>query len=139
VLRAVLAANVIISAAIQPKGASGQILMRLLQDTAFELIVSPPILSEVRRSLSYPRVRKYLRMSREDLDLWVTSIELFSQPVEGSRRIHVVEADADDDKYIEAAVEGLAQFIVSGDSHLLDLKTYETIRIVTPRMFLSLL
>jgi predicted nucleic acid-binding protein len=51
VLRAVLDANIIISALIQPKGASGQILTRLLEASAFELIVSPAILTELRRSL----------------------------------------------------------------------------------------
>jgi predicted nucleic acid-binding protein len=40
---------------------------------------------------------------------------------------------------IEAAVEGLAQFVVTEDKHLLSLKAYESIRIVTPRVFLGLL
>jgi predicted nucleic acid-binding protein len=53
--------------------------------------------------------------------------------------IHAVAADPDDNKYIEAAVEGLAQFVVTGDKHLLSLKPYENIRIVTPRVFLDLL
>ena len=137
-LRAVLDANVIISALIQPKGASGQILTRLLAN-AFELIVSPAILAELRRSLAYPKVRKYIKSSDEDLDLWVASIELIAQPVDGTIRIHAVAEDPDDDKYIEAAVEGLAQFVVTGDKHLLSLKSYENIRIVTPRVFRDLL
>lgn len=136
-LRAVLDANVIISALIQPKGASGRILASLLQANSFELIVSPAILAELRRSLSYPKVRKYIKFSDEDLDLSVASIELIAQPVDGN--LHAVAEDPDDDKYIEAAVEGLAQFVVTGDKHLLSLKAYENIRIVTPRMFLDLL
>ena len=138
-LRAVLDANVIISALIQPKGASGRILASLLQANSFELIVSPAILAELRRSLSYPKVRKYIKFSDEDLDLSVASIELIAQPVDGNLRLHAVAEDPDDDKYIEAAVEGLAQFVVTGDKHLLSLKAYENIRIVTPRMFLDLL
>jgi putative PIN family toxin of toxin-antitoxin system len=67
VLRAVLDANVIISALIQPKGASGRILASLLQANSFELIVSPANLGELRRSLSYPKVRKYIKFSDEDL------------------------------------------------------------------------
>jgi len=139
VLRAVLDANVMISALIQPKGASGRILTSLSENNSFELVVSPTILAEVRRSLAYPKVRKYIKTSDEDLDLWVASIELIAQPVEGSLRIHAVAADPDDNKYIEAAVEGLAQFVVTGDRHLLSLKSYENIRIVTPRVFLELL
>jgi putative PIN family toxin of toxin-antitoxin system len=128
-----------ISALIQPKGASGQIIASLLEESPFELIVSPAILAEVRRSLSYPKVRKYIKASDEDLELWVASLELIAQPVEGSLRVNAVAEDPDDNKYIEAAVEGLALFIVSGDRHLLSLKSYQDIRIVTPRVFLDLL
>lgn len=138
-LRAVLDANIIISALIQPKGASGRILTSLLDASAFELIISPAILTELRRSLSYPKVRRYIKASDEDLDLWVASIELIAQPVDGTKRIHAVAEDPDDDKYIEAAVEGLAQFVVTGDKHLLSLKSYENIHIVTPRVFVALL
>ena len=81
-----------------------------------------------------PKVRKYIKTSDEDLDLWVASIELIAQPVDGDLRIHAVAADPDDNKYIEAAVEGLAQFVVTGDKHLLSLKSYENIRILTPRL-----
>jgi uncharacterized protein len=139
VLRAVLDANIIISALIQPKGASEQILTSLLEASAFELIISPAILTELRRSLSYPKVRRYIKVSDEDLDLWVASIELIAQPVDGTMRIHAVAEDPDDDKYIEAAVEGLAQLVVTGDKHLLSLNSYESIRIVTPRVFVALL
>jgi len=139
VLRAVLDANVLISALIQPKGASGKILTSLLEKSSFEVIVSPPILAEVRRCFSYPKVRRYIKASEEELGLWVASIELIAQPVEGNLRIHAVAEDPDDDKYIKAAVEGLAQFVVTGDKHLLSLKAYENIRIVTPRLFFDLL
>jgi putative PIN family toxin of toxin-antitoxin system len=139
VLRAVLGANVIISALIQPKGASGQILTSLVDANSFELIISPALLAELRRALSYPKVRKYIKFPKQDLDLWVASIELIAQPVDGNIRVHAVAEDPDDDKYIEAAVEGLAQFVVTGDKHLLSLKFYENIRIVTPRVFLGLL
>ncbi len=138
-LRAVLDANVIISGLIQPKGASGQILRSLLQDNTFELVISSAILAEVRRSLAYPKVRKYIKASDADLALWVASLELVAQPVDGLVRIHAVAADPDDDKYIEAAVEGRAQFVVSGDKHLLSLQSYGNVRIVTPRVFLATL
>jgi uncharacterized protein len=139
VLRAGLDANVIISALIQPKGASGQVLTSLVDANSFELIVSPAILAELNRALSYPKVRRYIKSSAEDLELWIASIELIAQPVDGNIRVHAVAEDPDDDKYIKAAVEGLAQFVVTGDKHLLSLKVYENIRIVTPRVFLGLL
>jgi putative PIN family toxin of toxin-antitoxin system len=139
VLRAVLDANVIISALIQPKGPSGQIVASLLEESSFELIVSPAILAEIRRSLTYPKVRKYIKVSDKDLALSVAALALIAQPVEGILRVKAVAEDPDDNKYIEAALEGRAQFIVTGDSHLKSLKSYRGIRIVTPRVFLDLL
>ncbi len=59
--------------------------------------------------------------------------------VEGEVSDHVVKADPADDIYIAAAADGLADYIVSGDRHLLDLAEYGGIRIVTPRTFLSIL
>ena len=138
-LRAVIDANVMISALIQPKGASGRILTSLLEKSSFEVVVSDAILAELRRSLTYRKVRKYIKASEEDLALWVASLELIAQPVEGNLRIYAVPSDPDDNKYIEAAVEGLAQFVVTGDKHLLSLESYENIHIVTPRTFLGLL
>ena len=138
-LRAVLDANVVISALIQPKGSSGQILTRLLEHQAFTLVLSTEILEEIRRSLTYPKVRRYIRLFKEDLDAWLVSLELIAEPVEGRLRVDVVVEDQDDNKYIEAALEGRAQFLVTGDKHLLSVNAYEDIQIVTPRQFLALL
>jgi putative PIN family toxin of toxin-antitoxin system len=139
VLRAVLDANVLTSALIRPQGPPGQIVSSLLEEQAFELVVSTEILAELRRCLSYPRVRKHLTATDEELDLWVTALGLLADMVKGVVHIAEITADPDDDKYIAAALEGRAGFVVSGDRHLLELQEYEGVRIVTPRMFLSML
>jgi uncharacterized protein len=136
-LRAVLDANVLVSALIRPQGPPGQVLDRLLRNSAFELVASHATLEELRRSLGYPKVRKYLALSERDLDVWVESLAAIAVLVEGRVSGSFVEADPADDIYIAAAVEGLAEYIVTGDRHLLDLESHESIRIVTPRAFLS--
>ena len=136
-MRAVLDANVLVSALIRPQGPPGQILDRLLRDSAFELVASHATLEELRRSLGYSKVRKYLALTDRDLDVWVESLTAIAVLVEGRPSRRFVEADPADDVYIAAAVEGLAEYIVTGDRHLLDLETHESIRIVTPRAFLS--
>ena len=50
-----------------------------------------------------------------------------------------VSEDPDDDKYVGAAIEGRAAFVVTGDPNLLDIGEHEGIRIVNPRAFLHLL
>lgn len=72
--RVVVDANVCLSALIRPQGPPGQILKRLLGERAHTIIVSKAILEEVRRSLDYPKVRKKLDATDEELDAWVDSI-----------------------------------------------------------------
>ena len=138
-LRAVLDANVLTSALIRPQGPPGQIMALLLKEQAFELIVSEAILAELRRCLTYPRVRKYLTATDAELDLWVTGLGVVADVVTGEKALRVVEADPDDDKYLAAAIEGRADYVVSGDKHLLDIRAYEEIRIIPPRSFLTLI
>jgi hypothetical protein len=139
VLRAVLDANVFVSALIRPQGPPGRILASFLEGRAFELVVSASIFDELRRCLNYPRVRRRIAATDEDLDLWVAALDLIAEPTEGTLEVRAVVNDPDDDKYLVAALEGRAQFIVSGDQHLLDMRTYEGVQIVTPSAFLRLL
>lgn len=138
-LRAVLDANVLASALIRPQGPPGRIVARLLEDQDFILVISDAILAELRRCLSYPRVRKYITATNNELDLWVTALGLLADVVEGRIVVSAVSDDPDDNKYLAAALEGRAEIVVSGDTHLLDLHEYEGIRIITPRAFLDLL
>ena len=138
-LRAVLDANVFMSALIQPKGNPGRILKRLLETRAFSLVVSEAILRELRHSLEYPRVRKRLALSEEELDEKIALLQFAAILVKGEVRNRVVTADPDDDKYIAAAQEGLATFLVTGDQDLLQLGRYGQIRILSPREFLAVL
>jgi len=136
VLRAVLDANVYVSAAVHPEGPPGRIIERFLREAAFEIVVSPAIVDEVLRALAYPKVRKYIPRTSEP-DLWFRDIVVLAQFVAGEYEIAGVSGDPDDDKYIAAAVEGLAEFIVTGDADLLALTAYEGIRIISPRAFLG--
>jgi len=138
VIRAVLDANVYVSAAVRPDGPPGQIIERFLRGGAFEIIMSQAIVDEVLRALSYPKVRKYIRPGL-DAELWFEDIVVLSELVAGDREVAGASKDPDDDKYLGAAIEGRAGFLVAGDSDLLDLKEYEGIRIVSPRFFVDLL
>jgi uncharacterized protein len=138
-VRAVLDANIFASALMRPQGPPGRVLGLLLRQRVFELVMSPAILEEVARVLHYPKVRKCIAATDEKLDLWLAALDLISVPVEGSLEVKAVAADPDDDKYLAAAVEGMAEFVVSGDDHLLSLGTYEGVRIIRARAFLEVL
>ena len=137
-IRAVLDANVFVSAVIRPEGPPGQIFSLLLHDDAFVLVMSPTIVTEIADALRYPAVRRCIR-GRIDAIHWLDSILLLADLVDDGKLPTRASVDPDDDKYLHAAVAGRASVIVSGDQHLLDLGEYNGIPIVRPRTFLGLL
>ena len=137
-LRAVLDTNVFISAAIQPAGSPGQLLKRFLVGSAFEIVLSPAIVDEVLRALAYPKIGKHLRVGTSPA-LWFEDVLVLADLVAGELRAARVCADPDDDKIIAAALEGLADYVVTGDRQLLAVEQHEGIRLVTPRAFLDLI
>lgn len=137
-LRAVLDANIYISAVIRPEGPPGLVIARFLRDAAFDIVLSPAIVDEVLRALSYPKVRGFIRSNIEP-ELWFEDIVVLADLVAGSWDASGVCADPDDDKYVGAALEGRAGFVVTGDRHLLALGEHERVRIVNPRRFLEVL
>jgi uncharacterized protein len=138
VIRAVLDANVYVSAAVRAEGPPGQLIRKFLRGGSFEIVLSQPIVDEVLRALNYPKVRKYIRPGL-DPELWFEDILVLAEFVAVEHEFVGASKDPDDDRYIAAANESRAQFVVAGDSDLLELKEYRAIRIVSPRVFLDLL
>lgn len=64
-------------------------------------------------------------------------LRAFASMVAGIPGPENVSADRDDDYVLACAVDGGADYIVSGDPHLLDLKTHRSIPILTPREFVE--
>lgn len=137
-LRAVLDANVYVSAAVRPEGPPGRIIDRFLRGSVFEVVLSPAVVEEVLRALAYPKVRRFIRGDVEP-ELWFEDIVVLADLVASERTPPGVCEDPDDDKYIAAVLEGRAGVIVTGDRGLLALKEHQGIRVVTPRQFLDLL
>jgi uncharacterized protein len=136
-IRAVLDANVYVSAIIQPAGTPGRIVEGFVREANFELVVSPAIVDEVLRALSYRKVRKLL--GAVDAQLWFEDLVALADFVGDTGRVSGVCDDPDDDKYVAAALEGRATHVVTGDRRFLALREHEGVTIVTPRAFLDLL
>jgi putative PIN family toxin of toxin-antitoxin system len=119
-------------------GPDGLIIDRLLRAVAFEVVLSSEIIDEVLLALAYPKVQKAARTKLEP-DLWFEDIVVLAQLVTGQQKVPPLSEDPDDDKYVAAAIEGRATFVVTGDPDLLTLKEHEGVRIVSPRTLLTLL
>jgi putative PIN family toxin of toxin-antitoxin system len=138
VVRAVLDANVYVSAAVHPAGPPGQIVERFLREAAFEIALSPAIVEEVLRALSYPKVRKLIRSAIRP-ELWFEDLVMLADLAAAELVLPPLCGDLDDDKYIAAAIEGRAALVVTGDRQLLAVAEHEGVRLLTPRAFLDLL
>jgi putative PIN family toxin of toxin-antitoxin system len=137
-VRALLDANVLMSAAIRPSGPPGLIISALLERGAFELVLSPSIITEVEEALKLPKVRKYVRAPGEAV-LWLADLAAVADLANDTGRVKGVSRDPDDDAVLSAAMEGRANVIVTGDEDLLALEEYEGIAILTPRAFLEMM
>jgi len=137
-IRAVLDANVFVSATLSPRGVPAQILAAW-RDGAFEVVTSEVILEEIGRVLAYPRIARRHGWSPQDLAMFLEDLAHLAILTPGAKRLRVIRADPADDRYLECAVEGEADLLVSGDTDLLSLGSYKGIEILTPAEFLSLL
>lgn len=90
------------------------------------------ILSELNEKL-----QSKMGQSTAEAARTVAEILSFSKLVAIENKLKIVTADPDDDKIVECAVAGKADFIVSGDKHLLDLGTYDEIPIIRAGAFLN--
>lgn len=136
--RAVLDANVLVSAILSPKGTPAKVLTAW-QAEQFHLVLSETVLDEIDHVLRYPRIVRRHRWSEGRLQGFIEDLAHLAIMTPGVVHFTVIAEDPPDDRYLECAIEGEAEYIVSGDQHLLDLAEYQGISIVTPRVFLNIL
>ena len=135
-IRAVLDTNVFFSAVLTPDGPPAQILVRW-EEHRFVLLLSRLLLEEIDEVLRYPRVRHRHGWSEEEINGFASRLAEMAAFTAGQARITAVPEDPDDDPLVACALEGKADFLVSGDQHLLGLGSYAGIQIVTPAAFLE--
>jgi len=123
-MRVVLDTNVLVSALIS-RG-KPRTLLRLIKAKDHSLIISNPILEELSRIASNDRIARYA--STEDYTEFLKNLEK-SSLVRAKSKVHVFN-DADD-RILSTARDGKADMIVTGDKHMLGLKTFKHIRIIT--------
>lgn len=137
-MKIVIDANLFASALIKPNSNPGEIL-DLIKQNQVELILSPAIIREIKRILLYPKLQKYHRKTAQEIDAYFEDILMFAWIVEGKEDIDIIKDDPTDNKYLACAYEGEADYIVSGDHHLLGIKTYKGIEILKVKSFLNIL
>lgn len=131
-LRVVLDTNVFVSGLRVKRSKPAQIV-DLWREERFQLIVSDAVFEEYLVVLSQP----VLKIDLADVRAVMQYVYLKAEFIHPGQRIHVVKDDPSDDKFIECAAAAKADFIVSGDKHLLALGEFGDIKIVSVAEFLE--
>lgn len=137
-MRAVFDANVYVSALLTPGGTPGRLIGHFLRRDDYEIVLSPAIAEEVLQVFGYPKLKRYIAPGVVPRD-WFEDIAARALVVAGERSAARYCRDPDDDKYIVAALEGFAEYLVTGDGDLLALGACEGVAIIRPADFLAIL
>lgn len=128
-MRVVLDTNVLVSAFVFPGGPPEAVYRQVLSGES-AIIVSRPLLAELGRIL----VDKF-DWDPAYAEEVVAQLIRIGQLVEPREAVDDIHDDPDDNRVLEAAAEGDADLIVSGDRHLLALGSWRDIPIVKPAEF----
>lgn len=136
-IRAVLDTNVIISGILKEDSVPGQLLKAFLEENKFLLVTSMEILREIALVLRYPKIQKIHGWSEERIETFLLRFLEVSLLTKDEIKVEVIKDDPEDNKFLSCALEGEADYIVTGDIHLKQLKEYKGVKILTPRFFLE--
>ena len=131
-MRIVADTNIFISGIFWEGNFSSKVIS-LWRNRKIDLISSVPIIEELVSNLKGFKIK----MDEETVQEWENMILENAVLVEPEEKIDIVKDDSDDNKFIEAAVTGKASYIVTQDNHLLKIKEFRGIKILTPKEFLN--
>lgn len=129
----VLDTNVIVSA-FGWKGSPHEIFQKCIKGH-FQLYLSSPLLSEIKRVLSYHK----FHFNQDEIDEFLSIIIEAAEIVEPEIIINLIPHDPSDNRVLECAITADCEYIISGDKHLLKIKEFETIKILSPDQFKKIL
>lgn len=134
-LKAVIDTNQFVSSFISKQGPSAK-LIDLWKEQHFILVTSFEILAEIKEVFEYPRISQKYKLNKEDIRLFLHLIEHEAVVVPKLPIVHIIKDDPGDNKFLACAQVAKAEYIISGDKHLLSLGRYGSTAIVTVKDFL---
>lgn len=135
-LRAVLDTNVFISGIFGKDSLSAE-LQNLWMNQEFELVTSIEIIKEVSRVLQYPRIKQRFHPKEETLKRFFRLIFRKAIITKDIYKTDKITDDPSDNIFLACALEGKADYIVSRDPHLRNLKQFHGIKIIDVTSFLE--
>ena len=136
-MKVVLDNNVLISG-IFWKGAPHEII-RLAEEDKIEIFTSLEILKELFGVLKREKFKPLFREGKTNVKKVFGKILGLVKICTPKVEIKVIKKDPPDNKFLACAITAQASFIISGDEHLLNLKKFQGISIISPRGFLKII
>ncbi|MBZ0293624.1 MAG: putative toxin-antitoxin system toxin component, PIN family [Anaerolineae bacterium] len=135
-IRAVIDTNIIVSAFFW--GGLPRAALNAARAKRFQMITSEHLIDELKDVISRPKFASRLMLIGETVDsLLESDYRSLVEVVEPAKIEPVITSDIDDDALIACAIGGAADYIISGDHHLLELKQYLSIKMWTVNQFLE--
>ncbi len=134
-IKVVIDTNTLISALGWKEGIPAQIL-GLCLDKKIKMFLSLDILDEIEDVLSR---EKFSFLDREMKKEFIMLLKELAEIVTPEISIYAVKDDPDDNIILECAVSCNADYIISGDRHLLKMREYKGIKIISPAEFLEII
>lgn len=131
--RVILDTSALVSRLLLPDSTPGRAVTKAIRDA--QILLSQPVLEELADVLARPKFDAYVTLSERQ-----TFLRLLVRVAETVAIVHAVSVcrDPDDDKFLELAVNGEAETLVTGDGDLLALDPFRNTRIVTPAAYLAI-
>ena len=130
-MRVVLDTNVLVSGLLW-SGAPNQ-LLKWTRDRSLDALSCESAIAEVKRVLDYPKFAARISALDSTPALMIAYLmNLVTHVPHPGHVPAIVSEDPSDDLFLALATENQGRLIVSGDQHLLSLKEYQRIPIVTP-------
>ena len=136
--RVVLDTNVIVSGTILTTGVPAEIL-EAWRERRFDLIIGPTVLSEVDRVLRLPKIARRYSLDLQSVQSLLELLVARAIIVTENRPVSPGLRDPKDNPILACAIEGHADYIVTGDRDLLVLERFQGIPIVSPAAFAAVL
>lgn len=109
-------------------------IIRLITSGKVLNFTSIEMLAELKKVVGYSRLAFSETLQAEIIEIMFNA----SSIVERHELVNIIDDDTEDNKILECAISAGAEFVVSGDKHLLTLKSFEGIKIVTPEEFIKI-
>ncbi len=133
-VKIVLDTNIFVNSLIMPSGCCSRIIKKW-KNTDFTLYMYRVMLEEIDKVIRRPKIVKEHRLKEKKICRYIKYIKNFAVFITPATIVSVIKDDPADNMFLSCAVDAEADYIISMDKHLLLLRSFKRIPIISPGVF----